>query len=258
MGLPMALALEAAGFDLAGFDRRPSAEFGGFSKRMLTTPADVARARVVFSVVRDREETEALLFSEQAILCQVERPELLVICSTLDPGYVRDLALRLPPGVALVDAPMSGAPVAAEERRLSFMLGGEAAAIDRLQPMLAAMGTRFHRLGPLGAGMTTKVLNNFVAASSTVAVRRVLDWGDRLGVAETDLLAVMADSSGQTWFGSAFDEIEFARDGFAAGNTIGILKKDVESLLAALPEEARAGLAEEIIAALEELQPRPG
>ena len=257
MGLPMARALAAGGFDVRGFDVRPVAEFGDFGSRMITDlAAFAAHAQVLFTVVRDQCQTEDLLFDVQGVLRYRGAIELVVICSTLSPRYVRDLAGRLPAGVHLVEAPMSGAQVAAEEARLSFMLGGAEVDLDAVDPMLRAMGTKFHRMGGVGAGMTAKVLNNFAAASSTAAVRRILDWADRLGVDAGQLLAVMHDSSGQTWFGSNFDEIEFARDGYDPENTVGILVKDVESALDALDPADREGLPEAVIGALAALRPR--
>ncbi len=265
MGLPMARALMRAGFetgfetgfDTWGFDIRPAAEFGDFAPRMVADPAEfAARCDVVFSVVRDIAQTEALLFTDQALLAKPGRISLLAVSSTLSPRYVTALRARVPAGIALVDAPMSGAAVAAEEARLSFMLGGAEADLDRIQPLLDAMGKRFHRLGPLGAGMTAKVLNNLVAASSTAATRTALAWADRLGLDRAHLLAVMHDSSGQTWFGSNFDRIEFARDGHGTDNSIGILAKDVESALDAVDGDAGGvELAEAIIRAIRALPP---
>jgi 3-hydroxyisobutyrate dehydrogenase-like beta-hydroxyacid dehydrogenase len=258
MGLPMARSLHRAGFDVRGFDIRPVREFGDFAPRMMENPAAFAgHPEVLFTVVRDQRQTEELLFDVQALFRRDHAIRILTVCSTLSPRYIHDLAARLLGGVRLVDAPMSGAAVAAEEGRLSFMLGGAERDLDAIDPMLRAMGHRFHRMGPVGAGMTVKVLNNFVASSSTAAVRLVLDWADRLGVDEARLLAVMHDSSGQTWFGSGFDRIEFARDGYDAENTIGILKKDVESALDALELDDREGLPDAVINALLALKPRP-
>lgn len=257
MGLPMARALAQAGHDVLGFDIRPGDAFGDFAGSMTGDPAELAARPVLFSVVRDQRETEALLFDEQAILHREKRPELLVICSTLSPRYIADLADHIPHGTRLVDAPMSGAPVAAEEARLSFMLGGDPADLDRIQPALDAMGSRFHRMGGCGAGMTAKVLNNYLAALSVIGVRQALGWADGLGLDEEALLAVMHDSSGQTWFGSNFERIEFARHGHAPDNTIGILEKDVEALLDTLAPEARRGVPDAAIEALRHLPPRP-
>jgi len=249
----MAQALHAAWIKVHGFDVRPVSEFGEFSSRMIVDAQDFSsRCHVVLTVVRDQSETDALLFEDQAILRRPHAIETLVICSTLSPRYVRALRDRVPPDVTLIDAPMSGASIAAEERRLSFMLGGETAALDALHPVFAAMGTKFHRMGDFGAGMTAKVLNNFVAASSTVAVRQSLAWAAELGVDRDRLLTLMHDSSGQTWFGSNFDAIEFAQHGYAPENTIGILKKDVESALDAVAD--RSAFSDAVITALTNLK----
>jgi 3-hydroxyisobutyrate dehydrogenase-like beta-hydroxyacid dehydrogenase len=244
----MARALRSGGVDVYGFDVRPAAEFGDFADRMVEDPRAFAqRCQVVFTVVRDRKQTDDLLFDDQALLGGPNRITTLTVCSTLSPRYVLSLRARVPAAVTMVDAPMSGAAVAAEEARLSFMLGGDVAALDALQPLLDRMGRHFHRMGGLGAGMTGKVLNNFVAAASVTAVRQALDWADDLGVDRQRLLALMHDSSGQTWFGSNFDSIEFARDGYDPDNTIGILKKDVESALDAVDASPDEGLQAAIL-----------
>lgn len=257
MGLGMARAAARAGLDVSGFDIRPVSEFGDFAPRMVHDPAAFVDDReVILSVVRDVRQTEELLFDDQAILGKAPRLRWLVICSTLSPRYLPRLADRLPEGLRLVDAPMSGAQIAADEARLSFMLGGDDADLDALEPIFRTMGTKIHRMGPSGAGMKAKVLNNFIAAISLVGVRKVLDWADELGVDEDRLMALMNDSSGQTWFGSNFDHIEFARDGYDSENTIGIVKKDVESCLDAVDPATHAGLPEAVIEAIAALRPR--
>ncbi|MEK9660275.1 MAG: NAD(P)-binding domain-containing protein, partial [Alphaproteobacteria bacterium] len=189
MGAPMLRALIRAGIDAAGFDIRPTAEFGDLAPHMIgDAGAFAASRRTVLAVVRDIAQTEALLFGRQAILARSNTIDTLLICSTLSPRYVRDLRGRVPAHIELLDTPMSGAAIAAEEARLTFMLGGDDAALDRLQPLFAAMGTTFHRMGGFGAGITAKVLNNFVAASSVAATRMALGWAGDLGVDRADLL----------------------------------------------------------------------
>lgn len=258
MGLPMAQALAAAGFEVWGHDVRPAADFGEFGARMLGADAFAARCRVVLSVVRDVPQTEALLFGDQALLRAGGAVETLLVCSTVSPRWLATLPARVRPGVQLIDAPMSGAPVAAAERRLSFMLGGEDAVLDRLAPLFEAMGRVNHRMGPFGAGMTAKVLNNFVAASSVVAVRQVLRWADDLGVDRARLMALMHDSSGQTWFGSQFERIAFARQGFDPSNTIGIIAKDVRACLDAAGADPALGFQGALLAGLAALKPDEG
>jgi len=163
---------------------------------------------------------------------------------------------KLPDNIALIDAPMSGAPLAAIAATLTFMLGGPKQVVDDLQPLFSAMGNKTHHLGDIGAGMTAKVLNNFVAASTVVAVRNVLHHGDALGMDQKTLLNVLEQSSGQTWFGSNFDKIDWASEDYSPANTIGILEKDVRSFINAL-DEGPEPLHEAIITALQTLPRLP-
>lgn len=259
MGLPMARSLLAAGIDVCGFDVRPADEFGDFAGRMVSDPAEfAARCPTVISVVRDIRQTLDLCFDQQALFAGAARPRRLVISSTVSPRFLGALAARLPQGTELVDAPMSGAPVAAREARLTFMVGGEEAVVGELRPLFEAMGGAIHHLGRLGAGMTVKVVNNFVAASSVVAVRHAIAAAKELGVAPDRLTKVMAQSSGGTWYGDNLAAIDWADEGYDPENTIGILEKDVNSFmdaLADLPDFESGEQAETVIRNLRKLTP---
>ena len=235
MGLPMGQALQDAGYEVWGLDVRPASEFGSFQSRMLEDPAEFAsRVEVVISVVRDVAQSLELCFDRQALFTRAQYPKTLIVSSTLSPRFIPELQSRLPDDVTLIDAPMSGAPHAARLRKLSFMLGGPGDALDPLMPLFEAMGKHVFRLGPLGAGMTAKVLNNYVASASVVAVRRAYYRARELGVDLEALRSVMTASSGATWFGDHFHEIDWSREGYEADNTIGILEKDIRSGLDAM------------------------
>jgi 3-hydroxyisobutyrate dehydrogenase-like beta-hydroxyacid dehydrogenase len=258
MGAPMLDALRKAGFKARGFDIRPPGSFGALAPAVTDSPETFADdLRVLLTVVRDIPQTEELLFGAQRLVRRAGNLETIVICSTLSPRYVRELSQRIPARIALIDAPMSGAAIAAEEARLSFMLGGSAAEIDRLMPLFRAMGQHFHIMGDFGSGMAAKVLNNLLAATNTAVTRLVLDWADAQGIDEARLLHLIATSSGQNWLASGFEKIEFARDGYDPENTIGILIKDIDSALDGAPESAEAELFRAVQHALMRLPPRP-
>lgn len=257
MGRPMAEALARAGYDPRGYDVKPANTFSEFAPKMRSLADFCDGLQILISVVRDIPQTEDVLFGAQNIVENAPDLSHIVISSTLSPRYVRELRSRIPAEIALIDAPMSGAAIAAKEARLSFMLGGEPETLNQLEPMFSAMGTHLHRTGPFGTGMAVKVLNNLVAASSVVTTRLALDWADAQGIDEETLLKVMRDSSGQTWFGSNFSTIEFARDGLTADNSIGILKKDLESALDAAPGHSDTTLPRALIEAIAALKPRP-
>jgi len=259
MGLPMAQALQDAGYEVWGLDVRPVREFGSFQSRMREDAAEFAsRVEVVVSVVRDVAQSLELCFDRQALFTRTQYPKTLIVSSTLSPRFLPELQSRLPGDVVLIDAPMSGAPHAARLRKLSFMLGGADDALDRLMPLFRAMGQHVFRLGPLGAGMTAKVLNNYVASASVVAVRRAYARARELGVDLEALRSVMKASSGATWFGDNFRDIDWACEGFEANNTIGILEKDIRSGLDAMRGAERAApdaFDDALLAAIRAMEP---
>ncbi|WP_299028745.1 NAD(P)-binding domain-containing protein [uncultured Sulfitobacter sp.] len=251
MGAPMLAALRATGLPARGYDVVPmdtphiTDDIAVFSEDLDT----------LITVVRDIDQTDAVLFGDQN-LAAIPTLIRIIICSTLSPRYVRDLRARIPSHIALIDAPMSGAQIAAEEARLSFMIGGDAADIDGAMPLFAAMGKHFHRMGDYGSGMQAKVLNNLLAASNTAMTRLVLDWADDAGLDISALLDLIHTSSGQNWLASGFNSIEFARDGYTEDNTIAILVKDIASALDAAPEGADTTLPQTIQTQIRNLKPR--
>lgn len=254
MGEPMLAALRTAGCTATGFDIRPPNSYpagAGITDIVDQIPQDTT---VLMSVVRDIAQTEDLLFGTQNLIAHLPNLTHVVICSTLSPRYITALKSRLP--VSLIDAPMSGAQIAAQQARLSFMLGGPDADIEHLMPLFQAMGQHFHHMGDTGSGMAAKVLNNLLAASNTAMTRLILDWADAANIDETALLNLIHTSSGQNWLASGFNTIEFARDGYTDDNTIGILKKDVESALDAAPDGANTALPELIASTIASLKPR--
>jgi 3-hydroxyisobutyrate dehydrogenase-like beta-hydroxyacid dehydrogenase len=252
MGAPMLAALRDGGTKACGFDVAEKASDHITTNLMGFAP----RLETLFTVVRDAGETDALLFDRQNLITTAPKLTRIFICSTLSPRYVRGLRGRVPGHITLIDAPMSGAQVAAENRELSFMLGGAPRDIEDAVPLLAMMGRHFHHMGDYGAGMQAKVLNNMLAASHTAMTRLVLDWADAAGLDEEQLLRLIHTSSGQNWLASGFDSIEFAKDGYAADNTIGILAKDMAAALDAAPAGADTTLPESIQSAIRNLVPR--
>ncbi|MFC3614065.1 NAD(P)-dependent oxidoreductase [Lutimaribacter marinistellae] len=256
MGAGMLAALRRNGFDAQGFDIRPPSEFGPMAPHVTNDAQAFSQdLDTLITVVRDIAQTEDVLFGAQGFI-HAKHLSRILICSTLSPRYTRALRDRAPDHISLIDAPMSGAQIAAEEARLSFMLGGSDASLDAAQPLLSAMGRHFHRMGQFGSGMQAKVLNNLLAAANTAMTRLVLDWADTAGLDERALLDLIHTSSGQNWFASNFDAIEFARGGLSPDNTIAILVKDVESALDAAPDGADTALPETVRDTIRMLKPR--
>jgi len=252
MGKPMLASLRSMGLRAKGFD---VVDRG--SDWITTDPQRFSRdLSTLITVVRDIDQTDYVLFNVQCFVDSAPKLERIIICSTLSPKYVRALRTRIPENIVLIDAPMSGAQIAAEQAELSFMLGGTKTDLDDAQMLFASMGTNFHRMGAFGSGMQAKVLNNMLAASHTAMTRMVLDWADEAGLDEKAMLELIDTSSGQNWLASGFNKIEFARDGYTNENTIGILVKDVESAIDAAPIGADLSPAKIIQKMIFNLKPR--
>ena len=99
------------------------------------------------------------------------------------------------------------------------------------------MGKQINRIGNYGAGMMVKVLNNFIAASSVVSVRQVLHQAEKFELDIDALFNTIDTSSGQTWFGTNREKIEWFKESFENNNTMGILTKDVLAYVDAFENE---------------------
>ncbi|WP_299655152.1 NAD(P)-dependent oxidoreductase [uncultured Tateyamaria sp.] len=252
MGAPMLAALRDGGTRAIGFDIVDK----GTDHITTNIMAFAPQLETLLCVVRDEDETNALLFDTQNLMGTAPNLQRIFICSTLSPRYVRGLSERVPDHITLIDAPMSGAVVAAENRTLSFMLGGTADDIADATPLLSLMGQHFHHMGGFGSGMQGKVLNNLLAASHTAMTRLVLDWADEAGLETTALLNLIETSSGQNWLASGYESIEFAKHGYAPDNSIGILVKDVAAALDAAPDGADTALPKQVQATIRALKAR--
>src|SRR5262249_57806200 len=104
------------------------------------------------------------------------RPRAIgVDMSSSDPIGTRSLGEELiAAGIAFIDAPVSGGVRRAVNGTLAIMVGGEGATIDRVQPLLSAMGSSIFRTGALGSGHALKAVNNYGSAAGLAAERQAL------------------------------------------------------------------------------------
>jgi len=134
------------------------------------------------------------------VAAAMRRGALLVDTSSSEPWLTRETAVALHArGLAMVDAPVSGAQWGAEAGELVFMVGGEAADVQRVRPLLLAMGKQVFHLGPLGSGHTMKCLNNLVTAMTLTTTAEALAAGTRCGLDPAVMTDVLDASTGGSW-----------------------------------------------------------
>lgn len=205
MGMPMAHALADGGLQVVAWNRTAS-KVGQLQERApsvtaAANPREVAQAaRTVVAMLPDLPQLEALLEGPDGLLAgwevagatPSEEPPLLVVTSTVSPVRVAELGSELHArAVRLVDAPVSGGPGGAESRTLSVMVGGDPEDVQRLAPVLAAMGSTVRHLGPLGAGSLTKACNQAVVGATLVALGEAVRLAEAGGLDVATVLEVL-------------------------------------------------------------------
>ena len=237
MGLPMLSSMVLKNIDVKGYDIERKkfqsvlgSNFEGCKRNFL------ADRNIIISVVRDEEDTLELCEGNDGLFEQ-QSSKLFIISSTLSPRFLVDLKRKAPKNITVIDAPMSGATIAAKEARLTFMVGSDKKLFVYIAPLLGLMGKQINHTGNYGAGMMVKVLNNFITASSVVSVRHVLNQAQKFELDIEALFKSIDASSGQTWFGTNRKNIEWFKESFESNNTMGILTKDVLAYVDAFENE---------------------
>ena len=205
MGTPMAASLLRGVEGTGGTDgrevwvwaRRPGAADGlvvDGAHRAPDCRSLAAACGVVVVVLPDLPQLEELLDGEDGLLAGVGAPTLLVVCSTVSPTRVRELAARLEERTAglvrVVDAPVSGGTEGAADATLSIVVGGGDEDVEVATPVLAAMGTPVH-LGPLGSGQVAKACNQLVVAATVTALSEAAVIAERSGLDLATLMGVL-------------------------------------------------------------------
>jgi 3-hydroxyisobutyrate dehydrogenase len=199
MGGGMARRLLGAGFPLTVFNRsRARAEpLGAAGARIAATPREAAAdADIVIGMVADDNASRALWLGPDGALAALPPGALAVECSTLTVGWIGELARAVAArGNELVDAPVTGSKPAAAAGELTFLAGGTAAAVARLQPAFAAMGRATVHLGPVGSGALMKLVNNFVSAAQVTAFAEAVAFIERSPLDRTQAVQVLVDGA---------------------------------------------------------------
>jgi 3-hydroxyisobutyrate dehydrogenase len=198
MGVPMGACLIKAGFTVAGFDllEKARATFAATGGRVADDIATaVAAAEVVIMLLPNGKIVRDAVSAMRPHL----RPgTILMDMSSSDPIGTRSLGAELiVAGMAFIDAPVSGGVRRAVTGTLAIMVGGDGATIDRVEPLLSAMGKSIFRTGALGSGHAMKALNNYVSAAGLVAAVEALQVGRRFGLDPALMADILNASSGK-------------------------------------------------------------
>ena len=203
MGAPMAANLLKAGHQVIGYDLVASAraaleERGG---RAAASAAEAAAAgEIVITMLPAGPQVREVYLGPDGIIARAKPDALLIDCSTIDVETARAVAANAGESqLLMLDAPVSGGVIGAEAGTLTFMVGGEAAAYARAEPILQAMGRTIVHAGSAGNGQSAKICNNMILGASMIAVCEGFVLAERLGLSVQTLFDICSKSTSQCW-----------------------------------------------------------
>jgi 3-hydroxyisobutyrate dehydrogenase len=174
MGSRMASNVQSAGFSLRVWNRdkaktKPLADKGA---AVAASAAEAVKgAEFVVSIVSDDAATREVMLGSSGIIGAAAPGTIVLDCSTNTPAMSREVAKAAAArGVVYLDAPVLGSLAQAQGKELVIMVGGDKAAFDKAQPVLAAMGRMARHMGGSGTGATIKLVNNMLSASLIAAL----------------------------------------------------------------------------------------
>ena len=202
MGRPMAGHLLAAGHEVAVWARNPaaSAPLADQGFVVSSSPAELAaRSDVVVTIVTSSADVEGLAFGPAGLAAGLPPGGVHVDMSTIAPAMARSLAARYADrGLGWVDAPVSGGETGARAATLAIMAGAQAEVLERVRPLLHALGKSLVHVGPPGAGQVAKACNQLIMVATIEACAEAMSLaqanGVDLGAVRTALLGGSAAS----------------------------------------------------------------
>lgn len=230
MGMPMARNVMKAGFGLTVHNRSRGKvdQIAADGATAAVNAAELsATCDVVLSCLPVPKDVEDVYLGSGGVVAAARPGTILCDMSTIDADTHRRIAAAAADrGVAYLDAPVSGGTSGARDGTLSIMIGGDAAAVARARPILAAMGKNIYHVGPIGAGAVVKLINQMMGAICQLGVVEGLVLGTRAGIDPKILVEIVSTSSGGSRaLGGAAPNV-LARN-FEPGFAIDLQYKDV-------------------------------
>ena len=239
MGFPMAGHLAAAGHAVTVFNRTASkAErwTGAHGGEAAATPKAAADgAELVFMCLGNDDDVRSVVYGDDGALQGLGRDAVLIDHTTASAALARELAAAAADkGAGFVDAPVSGGQAGAENGVLTVMCGGDAAAYAKAEPVMTAYGRSVKRLGEVGAGQLTKMVNQICIAGLLQGLSEALNFAQAAELDADAVVEVISKGAAQSW------QMEnrwhtMAKGEFDFGFAVNWMRKDLAICL----EEAR-------------------
>lgn len=253
MGASMAGRLIDAGYALTVFNRTRARVQALLDRgaAWADSPADAAEgADVVATIVGYPRDVEQVILGEAGVLAASKPPPIIIDFTTSSPDLAQRIAHEAATReIAALDAPVSGGDIGARNGTLSIMVGGDAAALDSIRPILAHLGQKVTHLGPPGSGQHTKMVNQILIATMMIGVCEGLLYAHRAGLDPLRVIEAVGSGAAGSWSINNLGPRIVKRD-FAPGFYVEHFLKDMGIALA---EARRMNLALPGLALAEQL-----
>ncbi|MEM8502784.1 MAG: NAD(P)-dependent oxidoreductase [Cyanobacteria bacterium P01_D01_bin.1] len=239
MGAPMALNLLKAGYSVTAHNRsrekeQPLVKAGAAAS---PTPQSAATdADIIITCVSDTPDVEAVVLGNSGIIHGAQPGALVIDMSTISPSVTRSIAARLAEeAVHMLDAPVSGGSEGAQKGTLSIMIGGEVEDVEKARPVLSTMGSTLTHVGTIGAGQTTKAINQIVVAGTYWSVAEGMALGLKAGLDMEKVVQAVGSGAAGSW-GLTNRSGNMIANEYPLGFRVRLHQKDLEIALEAARE----------------------
>lgn len=258
MGAPMARNLMKAGFTVVAWNRtraRMDALVADGASAGNSAADVAARSELVITIVSDSPDVVSVATGDDGVFAGARPGTIVVDMSTISPAVTRDLSAQASSrGLTWLDAPVSGGEAGAIAGTLTIMVGGDATAFVRAQPVLAAMGSRVTLIGPSGHGQMTKLCNQILVAINLLGASEALAFAARAGLDVEKVYSALTAGAATSWALEKLGRKMIDRD-FAPAFKIKLQQKDLR-LVSEAAREVRTpvlgtALVEQLLRTLE-------
>lgn len=234
MGRGMARNIAKAGFLVTVWNRTASKmeEAKSWGAILASSPKEVAeKSDVVITIVGDTPDVLEVVEGPNGVVEGAKEGLIYIDMSTISPDETRKLAGRLQEkGIEMMDAPVSGGDIGANNGTLSIMVGGEQETFEKVYPLFDAMGSSIVHCGPVGSGQTVKACNQILLGGNLLAMVEALSFAVKSGVDLDKMIQVTSNGAGGSWAMTNLAP-RIVKGDFAPGFSIRFQQKDLRIVL---------------------------
>jgi 3-hydroxyisobutyrate dehydrogenase len=199
----MALNILKAGFEVTVHNRTRAKEeaVAAQGAKRAASPAEAATgADVVITCLSDTPDVQEVVLGDNGIIAGAQADSIVVDMSTISPTATQKMASKLArKGIRMIDAPVSGGSEGAQKGTLSIMIGGMEDDVEKVRPVLEAMGTTITHVGPVGAGQLTKAINQIIVAGTYWSVAEGMALGIKAGLDMEKVIQAVSGGAAGSW-----------------------------------------------------------